>query len=45
MLLNINLLLLACALIVTVLHSMSKAPLWPAVLLIIVAMLVSAGLH
>jgi hypothetical protein len=43
MLLTIQGLLLIGAFAITLIHAMGKAPLWPAVLLVIVSMLVALG--
>lgn len=43
MLINLYVLLLAAALVITILHSINRAPLWPAVLVVIVALLVGTA--
>ena len=40
---SITMLLLIAAFVVTIMSAMGKSPLWPAVLLLVVAMLVQVG--
>ena len=43
--LSVNLLLVAAAFVVTIVHAMGKAPLWPAVLLLTVVLLLMLGVR
>ena len=43
--LSVNLLLIAGAFVITLLHAVGKAPIWPALLLVIVALLLIVGVR
>jgi hypothetical protein len=43
MILSVQLILVAAAFVLTILHSMGKVPLWPAVLIVTVALFLMVG--